>query len=815
MIKNYLKIAFRSLVKQKIYSIINILGLATGVASCVLIVMFVNDEFSYDSFHVKGDRIYKLALERKYPNHSTYYAVVPHSFGDAMQRDFPEIETLVKMAGPFNNTPVAYKDDRGEEKVFEENFVMAADSNFFQIFSIKILEGDPNTALSKPTDIVLTDETAMRYFGEEKAIGKTLQLFNQDYSVTAVCERIPENSHMKFDFLFKGDNQFLGTNFTGFSSHIYVQLEPGANPKTLESKFPKMVDTYAAAQIEADLKKSWSDYKKEGNGYRYFLQPLSKIHLDPTHIEAKIKPGGNLTYVYFLISIAALILAIACINFMNLATARSGERGREVGVRKTMGSSKSQLVKQFLVESFLVTLFSTFLALAIIYTARPYFNDLTGKQLEFVFNGRLIAGLLGITLLVGLLAGSYPAFVLLSFNPVLVMKGNFAANSKGAVLRNGLVVFQFMISIVLIASTLVVSRQMKFMQQKSLGYDKDQILIVERVFALEEQNIETFIEEVKRLPSVEDAAGSFSLLGGGRAGDFFGEQWTSEGSSEILTTKSMAIDDDFSAMIGFDFLEGNGFSTETNDSLSVILNETAVKTFDLTDPIGKKLIQVQNTPQGQVTVRFTIVGVVKDFNFQSLHDPITPLTVRSDESFDGVNAVYAYARIKGKNIVSATTDIENIWKTLAPGQPFKYEFLDETLNAQYEKEKRAGQIFSVFSALAILIACVGLFGLSAYTGNQRTKEIGIRKVLGASMGSVVFLLSKDFTKLILIAFLLAVPLSWYIMNNWLESFAYRINLGVGVFLLSGVTALLISWITVSYQSIKAAIVNPVKSLRSE
>ena len=815
MIKNYLKVAFRSLIKQKIYSIINIAGLATGIASCVLIVMFVNDEFSYDSFHAKGDRIYKLALERKYPNHSTYYAVVPHSFGDAMQRDFPEIETLVKMAGPFNNTAVAYKDDRGEEKVFEENFIMAADSNFFQVFSIKVREGDPNTALSKPTDIVLTDETARRYFGEEKAIGKTLRVFNQDYSVTAVCESIPENSHMKFDFLFKADNQFRGTNFTGFSSHIYVQLKPGADPKTLEGKFPKMVDTYAAAQIETDLKKSWADYKKEGNGYRYFLQPLTKIHLDPTHIEAKMKPGGNLNYVYFLISIAALILAIACINFMNLATARSGERGREVGVRKAMGSMKSQLVKQFLVESLLITLFGTLLALAIIHTSLPYFNDLTGKQLEFVFDGRLIAGLLGITLLVGLLAGSYPAFVLSSFNPVVVMKGNFSANNKGSVLRNSLVVFQFMISIVLIASTLVVSKQMEFVQQKSLGYDKDQILIVERVFALQDQNVQTFIEEIKRLPNVESAAGSFSLLGGNRAGDTFGEQWTSEGSSEILTTKSIAIDDDFSGMIGFTFLGGKGFSRETNDSLSVILNETAVKTFELTDPIGKTLTQVQNTPQGQNTVRFTIVGVVKDFNFQSLHDPITPLTIRSYETFDGVNTVYAYARIKGENIASTRSEIENLWKTLAPGQPFKFGFLDETLKAQYENEKRAGQVFSIFSGLAILIACIGLFGLAAYTSNQRTKEIGIRKILGASVGNVVFLLSKDFTKLILIAFLLAVPLSWYIMNNWLESFAYRINLGAGVFLLAGVMALVISWITVSYQSIKAAIVNPVKSLRSE
>ena len=817
MIKNYLKIALRNLVKQKVYSIINILGLAAGIASCVLIVIFITDEFSYDSFHAKADRIYKVALERIYPSHSTHYALVPHSFGDVMQQDFPEVSTVVKMAGPFNNTGVSYKDGRGEEKFFEENFVMAADSNFFNVFSLKIVEGNPVTALSKASDVVLTEETARRYFGAEKAIGKTLQLFNQDYSVSAICETVPENSHLRFDFLLRADNQFFADgqpNFIGFNSHIYLVLEPEGDPRSLESKFPRMVDTYASAQIETNLRKSWEDYKKEGNGYRYFLQPLRDIHLDPTHIEAKIKPGGNITYVYFLISISVLILVIACINFMNLATARSAERGREVGVRKTMGSLKSQLIKQFLVESVLVTLLSTIVALMVVYSALPYFNELTGKHLEFEVTGRLVAGLVGVTLLVGLLAGSYPAFILSSFNPALVMKGKFGTNKRGAALRNGLVVFQFMVSIILITSTLVVRDQMQFMQEKSLGYNKDQILVVERVFALQNQNVQTFINELKRLPDVEAAAGSFSLLGSGRAGDFFGEQWTSQGSSEIHTTKSMSVDDDFAAMIGFELLEGRSFSRETNDSLAVILNETAVKTFELAEPLGKKLTQNVNTPRGPVSVDVTIIGVVKDFNFQSLHDPITPLTIRSNESFNG-GAAYAYARVEGKNLASAVADIEDLWKQMAPGQPFRYSFLDENLNAQYEKERRAGQIFSIFSALAILIACVGLFGLAAYTGQQRTKEIGVRKVLGASIGSVVVLLSRDFTKLIIVAFVFATPLAWYLMNNWLQGFAYRIDLSAGVFLLAGLTALGISWITVSYQSIKAAIMDPVKALRSE
>lgn len=815
MLKNYLRIAIRSLIKQKVYTIINVLGLSTGIASCILIVMFVANEFSYDSFHTNADNIYKVALERKYPNHVTNYAIIPHSYADVLQHDFPEVTDVIKMGGPINQVVVSYKDERDEVKQFEEDFVMAADSNFFTFFSIRVLKGDPKKVLLQQNDVVLTEETAKRYFGNNDPIGKTIRMFNQDFHVSGVCENIPDNSHFKFDFLSKWDDNFFGggdrSNFTTFSAHVYIQLKPGADAHALQAKFPKMVDTYAAAQIERDLGKSWADYKKEGNGYIYFLQPLKSIHLDPRNIEAKMQPGGNLNYVYFLISIAVLILVIACINFMNLATARSAERAREVGVRKTMGSLKSQLVFQFLTESIVLSLFATALALTITGLVLPSFNNLVDKHLVLDFTGILPFALFGIALLVGFLAGSYPAFALSSFNPVVVMKGNFTSNAKGTWLRNGLVVFQFFISIVLIVGTMVVAEQMHYMQNKSLGYDKEQMLIVERVFALE-NNARTFTEEVKRIANVEKAASAFSLLG--RPGDFFGAQFTPEGSSEILTTKTMGIDDTFAETVGFDFVEGRGFSESTNDSLSIILNEAAVKALDIADPIGKKLLQVQRRPDGNVTVQYTIIGIIKDFNFQSLRDPVTPLTIQSNESFGGGSA-YVYARVKGKNATNVVSDIEAAWKKLAPDQPFKYQFLDQNLNAQYESEQRAGKVFAIFSGLAIIIACVGLFGLAAYTANLRTKEIGIRKVLGASVGGIVVLLSKDFTKLIIIAFILATPFAWYMMDTWLQNFAYRIQLGVGIFLLAGVIALLIAWITVSYQSIKAAIVNPVKSLKNE
>lgn len=810
MLKNYLIIALRNLLRQRIYTIINIVGLATGIASCLMIVMFVANEFSYDRFHSKHERIYKIGLERKYPTHSTLYAVIPHSYGDAIQSDFGEVEQVVKFGGPFNNNGVSYKDEKGDEKIFEENFVCSADSNFFSIFDYKILKGNPEKPFTKNTDLVITESVAAKYFGTTDPLGRTVRIFNNDFTISAVCQDVPENSHMKFDLLVGWNDQIFGRgeNFTGFNAHIYLLLKPGNDPKELEAKFPKMVDTYAAAQIERNLGKSWADYKKEGNGYRYFLQPLADIHLDPTHIEAKLKPGGNLNYVYFLTSIAVLVLIIACINFMNLATARSAGRAREVGVRKSLGSRKGQLVNQFLLESILLSVVSTAIAVAIIYLALPSFNSLTGKHLAFTFSPLLVSGLFIVTILVGVLAGIYPAFVLSAFNPVTVLKGNFSAGKQNALLRNSLVVFQFMVSIILIVGTITVGKQMKFMAQKSLGYDKDQVIVIDRVFTLQ-NNQQTFRDELEKIPNVEKTAGSFALLGGGRTGDYFGETWTTSGSSEIHTSKSMAIDDDFSSMIGFELVSGNSFSKETNDSLSIMLNETAVRVFELEDPIGKKLKQTR----GEDVVEFTIVGVIKDFNFQTLHDNITPLTIRSNESFGG-GGLYAYVRVKSDNISSTIAALEDKWKQFS-AQPFKYFFLDENINQQYQGEKQASDVFKVFSLLAIIIACVGLFGLAAYTSSLRTKEIGVRKVLGASVTGVVFLLSRDFTRLILIAFVLAVPLGWYLMDSWLQDFAYRIDIGVGVFLLAGIIALMIGWLTVSYQSIKAAIMDPVKALRNE
>ncbi|MEK6780469.1 MAG: ABC transporter permease [Bacteroidota bacterium] len=814
MFKNNLKIAIRNLFRQKIYTLINVLGLAVGIASCLLIVLFIRNEFSYDKFFTDHDRIYRMVLERKYPNHSTFYAIVPHSFEGVAKEDFSEIEQSTNVFGQ-TEFPITYKNEKDEVKQFDEDFVLLADSTFFKMFSFEFSKGDKTTSLSLANSIVITKETARRYFGDVDPLGKTLTTGAGDFKVTGICENPPPNSHFKFSALLSSATfPFIKReNFTSFSSYTYFKLKQGSDPASLEAKFPKMVDTYAAAQIERELGKSWTDYKKEGNGYRYFLQPLASIHLDPTNLEAQMKVGGNRTSVYIMISIAILILLIACINFMNLATARSAERAKEVGLRKVMGSFKQQLVFQFLTESFVLSAIGVTLAVVVIQLALPFFNNLTDKQLAFSYSIGSIAGLIGLAAFVGLLAGIYPSFILSAFNPVVIMKGSFTGSQRGKWIRNGLVIFQFWISIVLMIGTLVIQQQMTFMQEKSLGFDKEQVLVVERCFNLKPQQVETLTNEIKRMPEVISSAGSFALPG--EEDDYFGIQFQPEGSSEILTTKSMVIADELGETLGIELKEGRWFSKETHDSLSIILNEAAVKVMGLDSPIGRKLIDMQQREEGNVAVPYTVVGIVKDFNFISLREEITPLVIQSNEAFGG-GTQYIIARVKPNQIPSAITSIEAKWKQLAPEQPFKFSFLDENINAQYKSEQQSGKLFAVFSGLAIFVACIGLFALSAYITSLRTKEIGVRKVLGASVGGVVILLSKDFTKMIGISFVLAVPVAWYVMENWwLQNFAFRIEISVWIILISGAAALCIAWLTVSYQSIKAAIKNPVNSLRSE
>ena len=816
MLKNNVKIAVRSLFKQKVYTFINVVGLAVGIASCILIVLFIRNEFSYDRFFKDQDRIYRMSLERIYPNHSTYYAIIPHSFAGVAKETFAEIEEAT-ISSRFPNVELTYKNKRDEEVKFDEEIIISGDSSFFKVFDFEIIKGNSENLFTKGNEIVVTEEMAKRYFGEEDPLGKLIRIGeNLEFTVAAVIADIPLNSHFKFSAIVSNTGfPFLQQeNFTGFSAYTYFKLREGADPSSLEAKIPQLVDKYAAGQIERELGKSWEEYRNAGNGYRYFLQPLNDIHLFPTYLEAQMKPSGNINSVYILIAVAFLILGIACVNFMNLATARSSERAKEVGIRKVMGSLRPQLMRQFLTEAILLSGVGVFLALVIAQLAIPFFNDLTERNLQLPFSLGFALSIIGIILFVGLLAGLYPALVLSSFKPTDVLKGQFTGSQKGKWIRNGLVVFQFWISIILIIGTLVIRDQMAYMQHISLGFDKEHVLVVERGFSFGPQNLKTFVEELRNMPEVENAAVAFASPG--QESTFFGIQFQPEGSSEILTTKSMVVADGVSETLGLEILEGKGFSEDTNDSLYVLLNQTAVKVMGITDPIGSKLMETQNTPDGNVIIARTVIGIVKDFNFNSLRDEITPLVMQNTESFGAnIGGQYVFARIKPNQTQSAIEAIEAKWKEIAPEQAFKFSFLDESLNQQYKEEQQTGRIFSIFSVLAIFVSCIGLFALSAYITSLRTKEIGVRKVLGASVGGVVLMLSKDFTKMILIAFALAVPVAWLVMEKWwLQNFAFRINVNLWIILISGISVLAISWLTVSFQSVKAALANPVDSLKS-
>ena len=813
MIKNYFTLALRNLTKQKAFTFINVVGLAIGVASCILLALYVNSELSYDKDFADGDRIHKLILERKQSDQTSIKAYIPHSFSSVVVKDYSEVERATAIAGPFDDMMISYKGTNNSELNFLENDVYAADSNFFKIFSFKVLKGDRKTMLLHPKSMVLTASTAKRLFGDEDAFGKLISMSGDIFTVTGICEDLPINTHFKFGLLISIQTieRFNLDNFNRPDAYCYLKLKNVADAQALESKFPKMVDSYAAADFEKVNKTSWADYTKAGNGYRYFLLPLTAIYLDPDNLGG-MKPSGNIISVKIMIVIALLIFIIACINFINLATARSTERASEVGVRKVLGSYRKQLIVQFLSESFIVSFMGMVLAVVLIAISLPYFNLLTDKNLEIIFNAKTILWSIALAIVLGFLAGIYPSFIMSSFKPVSVLKSNFTATPKGKWIRNGLVVFQFWISISLVICTLVMQEQTKFLTEKDLGYDKDQLMVIEGDFHMKPNFTRTLIKEIERLPEVTSAAGTLSMLS---FGGIFPQQYRAEDSPEIKSIPTMEIGDQFAEVMGFQLLEGKLFSENAHDSLSVILNESAVKSFGLTNPIGKKITFIEQTYGSGEKTTFTIIGVIKDFNYKTLHEVISPLVMQSNEVIFS-RMSYVVVRLKAGFDTEAISTIESKWKELALDMPFQFRFVDSVLEAHYQKEKRTEKIFGLFSGLSILVACIGLFGLSAYTASLRTKEIGIRKVFGAGARDILKLLSTSFSKMIFVSFILATPVSWYIMEKWwLQSFAFRIEINIWTMIGAGVAALSLTWVTVGYQSIKAALANPVNSLRSE
>ena len=819
MFRNYFKVAIRNLWKRKVYTFINILGLATGMTVCLLIVMFIQSELSYDNFQQRADQIFRVVLDRRYPGRSTSYSIIPSSIGGAIKREYPEVQESTRMFDLVGNTFFFL---RTGNKVFEEKKVLAADSNFFRVFTGNFIAGDPVNALMEPNSAVITESAAKRLYGSAtNAFGKSFETernpnVNNHFLITGVIKDWPDNSHFLFDILISASTfPFVKqVNYTGFSAYTYLLLNKNASPQLLEAKFPQIIEKYVSTQIEQNFGQSWKQFQKAGNGYHYYLQPLKKIHLI-SDLEAELRPNGSLQTVYTFAVIAVFILVIACINFINLSTARSVERAREVGMRKTFGSKRQSLIFQFLLESTLLSVTGMLIAIALIFSLLPLFNQVSGKTLSLTsfLDTSHILMLIGLTLLVGVLAGLYPAFLLSSFKPIMVLKGRFKSNKAGLVLRNGLVIFQFAISVILIICTIIVNQQMNYMLGEKLGFKKDHIIIINRADLLDKKT-DAFKNELLKIPGVEVISGASSMPG---VQNFFGTVFQQVGSKESVTGRGLVVDDQYQHALDLQMKEGRFFSKQfATDSLAVVLNEKAVQELGLKQPLGARLTNPDpqfNAPDGSPYI-YTVVGVLKDFHFQSLHEQISPLIITNSARFDDVNGLMT-VRIKGDNFKQAVTAIGNIWQKFVEQHPFHYDFLDKTLEAQYLHEQTTQRIFTVFSVLAIFIACLGLLGLAAYTTQQRTREISIRKVLGADTSNIVRMLTKDFLKLVGVAALVAFPLAWWAMHTWLQDFAYRVTLAWWVFALAAIIAALIALLTISFQAIKAALTNPVNSLRAE
>ncbi|MHA4847316.1 ABC transporter permease [Flavitalea antarctica] len=816
MLQNHFKIAFRNLLKRKGYTTINILGLAIGMSVCLLIVLFIKNEMSYDRDQERGNRIYRMVVDRKYPGRSTSYSIIPQSYAAAVKLECPEVEEAVRI---YNQGGASFQLTY-EDRKFEEKRGYFVDSNFFRVFSARFLAGDPATALAKPNAVVLTETTAKKYFGSvAAATGKLLKPEGNDnppLEVTGVCADWPENSHFIFDLLFTtaGRPDFNEVNYVNFAAHTYLLLNKNADFKAVQARFPKIIEKHAAGSIERSFAMSFKQFQSAGNGYNYYLQPLPEIHLI-SHLEAELRPNGSRQSIYIFSIVAVFILLLACINFINLATARSIERAKEVGIRKTFGSEKKSLIIQFLAESTLLSFMSMLLSGGILFLLLPLFNQISGKDLRIsdLFTLPNIILLLLFSIITGLAAGIYPAFVLSSFKPISVLKGKFKSSNYGLALRNGLVVFQFAISVILIICTIIVNSQMRFMTSEKLGFNKEHTIIIERTDLLND-NTRAFKNEVMKIPGVENISGASSLPG---INNYFGVSWQQKGSREPMTGRGIITDEAHAATLGLEIKEGRFFSKDfSTDSLGVVLNEKAVQELGLKKPIGAQLTTLDELFNGRDGAQYvyTVIGVVKDFHYQSLHNPITPLVFTNSSRFNDVMFLTA-VRIKADNFNAAVTALETKWKTFVKDRPFQFNYLDKTVAEQYQAESTTQKIFSFFSSLAIFIACIGLLGLAAYATQQRMREISIRKVLGASSGNIVLMLSGDFLKLVIVAALIAFPIAWWSMYKWLQEFAYRVDIGWQAFVLAGVAAVIVALLTISFQAFRAAVTNPVKTLRAD
>jgi putative ABC transport system permease protein len=799
MLKNYLKSAFRNIKRHKGYASINIAGLAIGMACCILIVMYIATELSYDRYHENADRIFRLGLDANVGGSKVVTPISNVPSAPALIQEYPEVLDAVRIR-TVSRTSVEY-----EDKQFYENGILYADNSIFSIFTFPMTRGDPKTALETAYSVVLTEDTAKRYFGDQDPVGKTLTLNNEsNFVITGVMKNVPPNSHFTFDMLcsyetlYDGNREIMEEWFN-FRDYTYLLLSEGFDYRELEDKFPALIEKHMGSTLQA-----------LGGEINFFLQPLTSIHLH-SNLENEMSPNSSITYIYIFAAVALFILCIACINFMNLATARSSTRAKEVGMRKVVGAGRKELIRQFLGESFLYSILSLMMALLLSRLALPFVKSLSGQDLgiDLTRVPWFIPGLIGFALFVGLLAGSYPALFLSAFRPSQVLKGNLKAGSAHSPLRSILVVSQFMISISLIIGTGIILSQIRFMKNKSLGFDKENVLVVEIRDRNMRKSLDSIKAEIHKVPGVLSVS-STSLVPGQEPSvqPFIPEGYT-EKQAQLM--EIFWVDHDFFPTLGMEIVEGRNFSLEfgTDSSSAVIINETAARRYGWENPIGKTI----RAPGDEITEwdTYTVVGVVKDFHRTSLRSVIAPQIIGNDPGrFDEL-----VIRIAPENLDSTLGLLKGKWEGINPQHPFDFFFLDTLLDSQYGAEERLSDILSAFSVFAIFIACLGLFGMASFAAEQRTKEIGIRKVLGASVPGVVALLSKDFLKLIAMANLIAWPLAYFGMHKWLQNFAYKTGINVWIFIFTGVIALGIALATVSYQSVKAALLDPVKAIKYE
>ncbi|HXB35623.1 MAG TPA: FtsX-like permease family protein [Puia sp.] len=825
MFCNYLRIAFRSLRKSRGFTALNIIGLAAGLGVCLLIVLYVTDELSYDRYNVNADRIYRVDEDAYINNTRFVSANTSKFFGPALVASYPKIQQMVRFRNPGDLLV-----RKGNDHVLDHHFTFA-DSTIFKVFTLPMIAGDPNSALNNPHSIVIDESAARRYFNSTDVIGRTLEVGygNTLLKITGVIRDMPEQSQFHFSFIrplrevytfnSPSDNDWLSSNY-----YTYILVQPGTTRAEVQKDVDAIVNLNVGRALQEMFHVSVTDLGKAGNHFRYPIIPLTDVHLY-SNKSYELEANSNIQFVYIFSVIAVLILLIACVNFMNLSTARSANRAKEVGIRKVAGSTKGHLIGQFLTESVLLSLFSLVLALGIAVLLLPMFNELAGKSLhpDVLFSGRFLPILILLVLVVGCLAGSYPAFYLSSFQPIDVLKGKIAAGFKSSWLRNSLVVFQFFISIGLIVSTLVIYRQLHYIRNKEVGFNRDQVLVIHDTWSLGRDGMTNLRKSLLTLAGIADATVTTDIPTAG--GDQYRQPgWFRDASLDarkVTFMTTLQVDDHYVPTLGMQIVKGRNFDLAQfpTDSTAVLLNEAAVAMLGAKDPLNliiyNRADEVKPDQADQTDhfkpLAFHVVGVVKDFNYNSMHDKIHPLVM----VVNMFNWSSMAVRFHTNDAFSLVRQVEGKFHAAKQGLPFSYTFMDNDFDKLYHAEQQTGQIFITFAVFAILIACLGLFGLVTYAAEQRTKEIGIRKVLGARVSGIVGLLSRDFTMLVGIAALIAFPVAWWAMYKWLETFAYRTEISWWIFLVAGIVALAIALLTVSIQTVRAALANPIKSLRSE